>query len=212
MQPPPPPSYGPPPGPPMPPGPPAGPPGPPPGMGPSGPRRSNNNAAAAVIIIVVAAVVVLVGGAGLAWWLLADDDDSRGRTTSYKIPNTLPSPTLSLPPPPTYPTYTPPPRSTYTPRRQYYGAIAVAPDGSIGKSWDYSNGSGAEQRALKECRRSDCKVLVVFVNGCGAVAYNSKTSRYWGGRGDTRTQAQNNAISNAGGGRTVAWVCTTRYR
>jgi hypothetical protein len=51
---------------------------------------------------------------------------------------------------------------------------------------------------------------VAFVNGCGAIAYNPNTNKYWGGRGDTRTEAEKNAISNAGGGRWITWVCTTR--
>ncbi|MER6174165.1 DUF4189 domain-containing protein [Streptosporangium sp. NPDC001681] len=95
--------------------------------------------------------------------------------------------------------------------RYYYGAIAVARDGSIGRSWDYRTASAARKRALKACGRSSCKVLTTFVNGCGAVAYNSRRNVYWGGRGSTAAKAKRNAIANAGGGRWVAYQCTTRY-
>ncbi|WP_285493564.1 DUF4189 domain-containing protein [Actinomadura sp. NBRC 104425] len=171
--------------------------------------------------MVFVAFVFLIGG-GAVLWLLVDSDDSSGRPTAAK--STL----LDLPTPPTYtpptystPTYDPPtytpnpapstPDSTYSPPRLYYGAIAVAPNGAIGKSWDYSSAAAARQRALNECPASGCKVLTTFVNGCGAVAYNPNTNKYWGGSGKTRSAAQKDAIANAGGGRWITWVCTTRY-
>ncbi|MER6996745.1 DUF4189 domain-containing protein [Streptomyces sp. NPDC000410] len=110
-----------------------------------------------------------------------------------------PEPDPPAPPPP------PPPPPTY------YGAIAVGRDGGLGRSWDHRSASAAEQGALNGCARSDCQVLTTFSNGCGAVAYNSATNQYWGGRGATQTEAQNNAIARAGGGRWITWVCTTRY-
>ncbi|NUR90888.1 MAG: DUF4189 domain-containing protein, partial [Nonomuraea sp.] len=94
-------------------------------------------------------------------------------------------------------------------RYYYYGAIAVAPNGRTGRSWDYSTLSAAKRRALRECGRSSCKVLVTFVNGCGAVAYNSRRNVYWGGRGSTPARAKRNAISNAGGGRWIVYQCTS---
>ncbi|WP_165978251.1 DUF4189 domain-containing protein [Actinomadura darangshiensis] len=154
------------------------------------------------------AFVVLVGG-GVLVWLFAVADSS-GRTAS-SLPTYSPLRT-----PPTYSReplspYSPSaPTTTYSPPRRYYGAIAVGGRGAIGRAWDYSTASAARQHALSKCRDSGCKVLTSFVNGCGAVAYNSGTRRYWGGHGDTRSEAQRNAISNAGGGRQVTWVCTTR--
>lgn len=96
--------------------------------------------------------------------------------------------------------------------RYYYGAIAVARNGRTGRSWDYGTLSGAKRRALKECGRSSCKVLVTFVNGCGAVAYNARRNVFWGGRGSTPARAKKNAIANAGGGRWIVYQCTRRYR
>jgi hypothetical protein len=62
---------------------------------------------------------------------------------------------------------------------------------------------------MRECGRS-CKVLVTFVNGCGAVAYNARKNVYWGGRGSTPARAKRNAIANAGGGRWIVYQCTRR--
>ncbi|MFC7108806.1 DUF4189 domain-containing protein [Nonomuraea rubra] len=95
--------------------------------------------------------------------------------------------------------------------RYYYGAIAVSSTGRVGRSWDYGTVSAAKRRALKECGRG-CKVLVTFVNGCGAVAYNARRNVYWGGRGSTPAKAKRNAVANAGGGRWIAYQCTRRYR
>ncbi|XRQ03961.1 DUF4189 domain-containing protein [Actinomadura welshii] len=185
--------------------PPPGPPGPP-GWGPPPPgSRPPNNGGIVVLIVAVVAFAVLVGGGGVLW-LLSDSDDDSPDTLEVAAPtfSDLPTPTRTLPTPaPTLPkrTYSPPPRN--------YGAIAVGRSGAVGKSWDHDSPSTARRRALNECSGS-CKVLTTFVNGCGAVAYNRGTNRYWGGRGDTRSAAQRDAISNAGGGRVVVWVCTTR--
>ncbi|MEV0406782.1 DUF4189 domain-containing protein [Actinoallomurus sp. NPDC050550] len=188
-------------------GPPAGPPGPP-GWGPPGPPQRPNNNAAVVIIIVVAAFVVLIGGGGIL--LLAFDVGSSGHRVAIASPTVPDFPTPPTYSPPTMPSYTPySPPDTYSPPPQHWGAIAVASDGSTGKAWDYTSPSAAQRRAMNECPRSSCKVLTTFVNGCGAIAYNSSTNRYWGGHGDTRSEAESNAISNAGGGRWTTWVCTT---
>ncbi|QKW34613.1 DUF4189 domain-containing protein [Actinomadura sp. NAK00032] len=163
----------------------------------------------------VTGFLLLVGG-GAAVWAWSGDDDSPSTTSVASRPSYS-----GLPTPPTYspPTYSPPslPSSdpttsepTYSPPEQNYGAIAVGRNGAVGKAWDYDTASAARRRALNECPTSGCKVLTTFVNGCGAVAYNSRTNKYWGGHGSTKAAAQRNAISNAGGGRWIAWVCTTR--
>jgi hypothetical protein len=179
----------------------------PPGWGPPGPRRPNNNNAA-VVIIVVAVFVLLIGGAVL--WLGFDAGASGGKQAiAAPAVSGIPTPPGYSPPPlPSFTPYSPP--DTYSPPPQHYGAIAVAHDGSVGKAWDYGTAAAAKRRATNECPRSSCKVLVVFVNGCGAIAYNPHTNRYWGGQGDTRTEAEKDAISNAGGGHWTTWVCTTR--
>ncbi|GAA4972482.1 hypothetical protein HD597_007082 [Nonomuraea thailandensis] len=100
--------------------------------------------------------------------------------------------------------------TTAASQRYYYGAIAVSPTGRTGRSWDYGTLSAAKRRALKECGRSSCKVLVTFANGCGAVAYNARRNVYWGGRGSTPAKAKRNAVNNAGGGRWIVYQCTRR--
>ncbi|MEU8342267.1 protein of unknown function [Actinomadura meyerae] len=165
-----------------------------------------------VVIIAVTGFLLLIGGAVV---LLSDDDDSPSGTTVASTPfSGLPTPPTYSPPtysPPSLPTYEPPSTApTYSPPPQNYGAIAVGRNGAIGKAWDYDSPAAARRRALNECPTSGCKVLTTFVNGCGAVAYNSKTNKYWGGHGPTKAAAQRNAISNAGGGRWITWVCTTR--
>jgi len=179
------------------------------------------------VLIVAAVVVLLCAAAGAGLWALVRDHGSGGSTPagplfpsftvnpsgdSTDIPELDPTPDIPdldptadipEPDPTTAPAPPPPPN--------YYGAIAVGSDGSIGKSWDYNSLSAADQGALSKCSGSDCKVLVDFVNSCGAVAYNSSTNRYWGGQGATATEAENDAISRAGGGRWITYVCTTRY-
>ncbi|MGI5164480.1 DUF4189 domain-containing protein [Spirillospora sp. CA-253888] len=191
-----------PPGPPMPPG--------PPGWGPPGPPRPPNNNPAALIVVLVGAVLVLLVGGGAFFLLRGDDSPSRVSTVGRPTLPDLPSP-----PPYTPPTYNPPSspssrETTYRPPERNWGAIAVASNGAIGRSWDYDTASAARQRALKACPASGCKVLTTFVDGCGAVAFNSRTNKYWGGSGSSRAAAQRDAISNAGGGRSITWVCTTR--
>ncbi|NKZ05966.1 DUF4189 domain-containing protein [Actinomadura latina] len=158
----------------------------------------------------VVAFLVVIGG-GVFLFTGGDDSDDptiRPLAATPTISDFPTSPTYS---PPSLPTSEPStPEPAYSPPPMNYGAIAVGRNGSIGKAWDFDSPSTARRRALNECKSSSCKVLTTFVNGCGAVAYNSRTNKYWGGRGATKTAAQRNAISNAGGGRWVSWVCTTR--
>jgi hypothetical protein len=182
------------------------PPGPPPGWGPPGPQRPNNNNAVVVIIVVV--LVLLIGGGAVLLWGLDGDSGNTPAAAAPTLPNIPTPPDYSPPSLPSFTPYSPP--DTYSPPPRHYGAIAVAHDGSTGKAWDYSTAAVAKRRALSECPRSSCKVLVSFVNGCGAIAYNPHTNMYWGGHGGTRTAAEKDAISNAGGGHWTAWVCTTR--
>ncbi|MBC6464477.1 DUF4189 domain-containing protein [Actinomadura alba] len=179
-----------------------------PGWGPPGPQRPNNNNATVIIVIIVVVFVLLIGGGAVVGWAFVGASGGKSAAAGPTVSDIPTPPSYSPPPAPSYTPYSPP--DTYSPPPQHYGAIAVARDGRLGKAWDYSTAAAARRRALNECARSSCKVLTVFVNSCGAIAYNSRTNKYWGGRGATRTAAQKNAISNAGGGRWITWVCTTR--
>ena len=77
-----------------------------------------------------------------------------------------------------------------------FGAIAYAPaSGITGWGNDYSNRSGAEDRAMRECRSrggQDCRIAVWFRNGCGALA---RGSNGWGsGWGTTEWRAATEAL------------------
>lgn len=74
----------------------------------------------------------------------------------------------------------------------YWGAIAVAQDGTIGKAWDYRWRSDAESAALSSCGYSDCRVLTSFT-ACGAVAHSWGAGMYNGGYGPNRSSAENAA-------------------
>ena len=92
----------------------------------------------------------------------------------------------------------------------YYGAIAISRDGSSGASFNADSAAAAGRPALDNCRRSDCTLITQFVNSCGAAAYNPSTGRYRGGHGTTATEAENNAVANAGGGHWIREACTDR--
>ncbi|MGC4932466.1 DUF4189 domain-containing protein [Gordonia sp. DT30] len=91
----------------------------------------------------------------------------------------------------------------------YYGAIALnTSSGSTGRAWDYDSYGQASSAALNACGYG-CKVVVSFVNGCGAVA---SSPSYWGyGRGPSLYSAQSNALYSAGGGEIYTWVCTSGH-
>ncbi|MFI1314716.1 DUF4189 domain-containing protein [Streptomyces albidoflavus] len=126
-------------------------------------------------------------------------------------PRPAPTRTRTTPPPPPPKPKPPPPKPPPPkPPPSYYGAIAVNTDGVAKRAWDHRTRDAARAAALKSCNRSDCKVLVTFVNSCGAVAYNPSTRRYHGGSGDSSGAATRDAIARAGGGRWITWVCTTR--
>ncbi|GAB7145825.1 MULTISPECIES: DUF4189 domain-containing protein [Mycobacterium] len=86
----------------------------------------------------------------------------------------------------------------------YYGAIAYAPNGAMGKAWRHRNPAYAESAALNRCGVSSCKVLSSFTR-CGAVAHDGST--YYGGVGSTRRMAENDAMTRLGGGWIVTWAC-----
>ncbi|MFQ6198643.1 DUF4189 domain-containing protein [Streptomyces sp. NPDC000405] len=98
------------------------------------------------------------------------------------------------------------------PQPVYYGSIAVSrEDGRVQPAYDYSSQSSAEQAAMSGCGRPDCEIMDSVGNGCGAVVYNPDTDSYWHEHGATPDEATNGALSRAGGGRLLSWVCTAGY-
>lgn len=96
-----------------------------------------------------------------------------------------------------------------------YGAIAYSQAVSAhGYSYNYASQLAAENRALNECERhsgmGDCKILVWFKNGCGALAEGA--GGYGSGWGANRRLAERYALQScsqyAYNCRITRWVCT----
>lgn len=96
-------------------------------------------------------------------------------------------------------------------QRDNYGAIATSKSGVWGYGFDYPTREQAEQRALKECGKSDCQIQVWFKNACGAVAKDPQGNLGWGWSA-SREQAEANALSGCATGacKIQVWACTTR--
>ena len=103
-----------------------------------------------------------------------------------------------------------------------FAAIAVdRADAAYGYGQDYTTRSGAERRALRECRRfsttDGCRNVVWVRNGCAAVAVrqraDGRVTRMAWGLGASRTQAKFRAVSacqeDGRRCRALASVCTT---
>ncbi|WP_084293650.1 DUF4189 domain-containing protein [Mycobacterium gastri] len=90
------------------------------------------------------------------------------------------------------------------PPHKHYGAIAYAPNGAWGKALHARTPSRAEIAALQQCGLDSCQVLSSFTR-CGAVAFDG--SRFQGGTGFTRPEAEQEAMKDLGGGWIVNWAC-----
>lgn len=91
-----------------------------------------------------------------------------------------------------------------------YGAIAIGEvSGRYGYSYDYETSFRAEQVALSECSAHDCYVVVRFWNSCASVAEGPFGDVGWA-YAPSRHEAERLALGYSGGGRIVAWACTTR--
>lgn len=79
--------------------------------------------------------------------------------------------------------------------QDYFGAIAYsAKSGAQGWSTNQPSRQAAEKAALAACRKhaKDCRAVVWFQNGCGALAVSSKV--YGWGWGTTQTLADAQAL------------------
>lgn len=94
---------------------------------------------------------------------------------------------------------------------QYYGAIAMNKyNGRTGYSINHTSVEAAELNAVDRCG-GNCKSMLWFRNGCGAIAFGSN-GRYGTAIGPTRASAENKAVEACGLGSCVAksWACTRR--
>lgn len=158
----------------------------------------------------------------MATWLLLRDDDSGPSTSAAETSSTTPvtseytysEPASTTDPYETTDTYEPPETTTttYEPPPEYWGALAMPEPGGGGhggRAYNAKSESAAESKAMSYCTGSGCKVLVTFKNSCGAIVQNQSTYTEWGGRGSSPKKAIANARENAGGGKTLDWVCTS---
>ena len=79
--------------------------------------------------------------------------------------------------------------------QEYFGAIAYSPaSGANGWAKDHPSREAAERAAVKGCRQhaKDCKPILWFKNGCGALAVSAKV--YGWGWGSTQKLADAEAI------------------
>ena len=97
-----------------------------------------------------------------------------------------------------------------------FGAIAFSPSTRMyGYVYDYADKDSARKGAIEECKEeagsNDCKAVVQFENGCGALAVGD--IGYGTGWGDALGTAQRYALDSCsswtGGCHIVRWVCTT---
>ena len=97
-----------------------------------------------------------------------------------------------------------------------FGAIAFSLSTRMyGYVYDYADKDSARKGAIEECKEesasNDCKAVVQFENGCGALAVGD--IGYGTGWGDALGTAQQHALSSCsswtGGCHIVRWVCTT---
>jgi Domain of unknown function (DUF4189) len=93
-----------------------------------------------------------------------------------------------------------------------WGAIAISPDtGRVGYSKGLNSAIEAQHAAVALCKARDCRAVLNFTKGCGAVAQAFDTSWGWG-RDPSSTGAQNRALiscsQNGAGCRVVGWICS----
>jgi uncharacterized membrane protein len=98
--------------------------------------------------------------------------------------------------------------------QEYFGAIAYSPSsGAHGWAKDHPSRAAAERASLAECRKraKDCRNVLWFKNGCGALAISAKA--YGWGWGSTQVLADGEAIKacakHAKGCKVTSQACTT---
>ncbi|WP_247215656.1 DUF4189 domain-containing protein [Synechococcus sp. C9] len=95
--------------------------------------------------------------------------------------------------------------------QEAFGAIALSKQSSrFGYSYDWQSPSQASQKALQECGSADCRVVLTFNRGCGAVAEGVNRSGL--GTGKTRNLAEQAALQlcNDPSCKITVWACNSR--
>jgi Domain of unknown function (DUF4189) len=106
------------------------------------------------------------------------------------------------------------PAAAHAQLQEYFGAIAYSPtSGAHGWAKDHPSRDAAERASLAECRKraKDCRNVLWFKNGCGALAISAKA--YGWGWGSTQALADGEAIKacsrHAKGCKVTSRACTT---
>lgn len=92
-----------------------------------------------------------------------------------------------------------------------YGAIAMNKyTGRTGYSYNYHSIEAAKSEAILQCG-SNCRSMLWFKNGCGAIAFGHH-GRYGAGIAGSRRAAEARAVSECGlsSCRPKVWACTDR--
>jgi serine/threonine-protein kinase len=94
-----------------------------------------------------------------------------------------------------------------------FGAIAYSEStGRFGSSWHLANRSDAEVQAVSLCNRADCRPVVWFRNGCGALARarNGAVVYAWSGASlsDAKLRASNRCTAQWGSCKLICSVCS----
>jgi hypothetical protein len=98
-----------------------------------------------------------------------------------------------------------------------HGAIAYSREtGAYGYAYDHNSQARARQAALRYCtpRASDCRIVVTFVDQCGAIAETARRE-VSPGLGKTRKEAEDRSLAacRAAGGKgcaVAAWTCSVQ--
>ena len=98
-------------------------------------------------------------------------------------------------------------------RHQRFGAIAYSESsGRFGSSWQLGSQFDAEERAVLACNRPDCRPVVWFKNGCGALARarNGAIVYAWSGASltDAKLRASNRCTAQWGSCKLICSVCS----
>lgn len=92
-----------------------------------------------------------------------------------------------------------------------YGAIAFNKQTrAYGYSYNHASQAAAEADAVARCAGSQCRSMMWFANGCGALAVGSIT--YGAGSGPTKAIALQQATDRCGRDdcKVLTWTCTDR--
>ncbi len=92
-----------------------------------------------------------------------------------------------------------------------FGAIALGKQSSrFGYSYDWQTSSQASQRALQECGSPDCRVVLTFNGGCGAVAEGANRTGFGTGKNRDLAEQAARKLCDEASCKVTVWACNSR--